>query len=904
MLRPLFDPTNQFNNKNGSILVGGKLYVYYINRTALADSWKDENKISLNTNPIILDNNGRAQVFVDTIYSYTLVVCDRNGKELFSQDISVNEGGGSGVSGMADITSDGTINVTTAISETGTTFNLGVNQDAVAMKSDISSFYNVDVKGGANISVSTAIDGLNKTFTISGSEGKIYDGISPIVVDNENNLISANSVGIGVQNPLTIVQDDDEAFILGVDSAFVSAVSGAASTSWVDENYMKISQLSSDDGYWVSYSGIPFAGEGSVGYEAGDYIDITNKVISVTGLQTELSDEQLSAISSVSSISSIVNNDINYISGVIDTNSADFSGYIDYVSASISGYQPLSPSAELSAGEGIGISVIDDKIVISADVTTNTLTSYYTKNETSSKEEIYDALNNKQDSLTLEQLSAISSVSSLELTGDYLDKASADTLYYPLNSNPSSYLVPSDLNGYATTSQTNYLSGTITSNSSDFSGYIDYLSGAITGGGYGKVYDGIDPIVVDNDNDEISINNVPFGVQEPLYVVQDTDNGYIIGCSGQGGTATGGDVYTSGFGYYDDRIASYSGSAFYWEQVPWISGWKNVNGNYQLNFGDTVTLISSMDVSGHKNHAVGVKGGSYTLPSLSISLNDQGQISSISGHELVGSTTDPTINVIAGQGIGITQVNDDLVISADVTNNTLTSYYTKTETDNLLTAKQDSLTGEVQNGLDQVYTNSANWNNSMSGLFLAEYGKTSYNDVKSAVDANRIVYCITGGRCAFLAYSASTNYEFQYYRSLTGHSDAQQGDQVFVYKIEKNTGSGTWSTTTREAYTRVSAGNGLSSTYGSNRITLGIKNIDTYATNTDLQYVSGQVDDKLTKSSADTLYQQIGDYLSGNVLDSVSGNWNDTYNAVSTNSSTWDSVTAKQDTISYTYVEV
>ena len=125
---------------------------------------------------------------------------------------------------------------------------------------------------------------------------------------------------------------------------------------------------------------------------------------------------------------------------------------------------------------------------------------------------------------------------------------------------------------------------------------------------------------------------------------------------------------------------------------------------------------------------------------------------------------------------------------------------------------------------------------------------------------------------------------------MNSHSDTQQGDEVFVYKITKNSGSGTWSITERNTFSRV--------------ITLGIKNISDYALNTDLQYVSGQVDDKLTKSSADTLYQQIGDYLSANVLDNVSGNWNDTYNAVSTNSSTWDTVTAKQDTISYTYVEV
>lgn len=95
-LVPLFDLTQQFNNKNGAVLVGGRLYVYYVGRSELATTWADEDAHAENTNPILLDNNGRAPVFVDNSYSYTLVVCDRNGAELFSQDITPGSVGGSG----------------------------------------------------------------------------------------------------------------------------------------------------------------------------------------------------------------------------------------------------------------------------------------------------------------------------------------------------------------------------------------------------------------------------------------------------------------------------------------------------------------------------------------------------------------------------------------------------------------------------------------------------------------------------------------------------------------------------------------------------------------------------------------------------------------------------------------
>ena len=90
-LRALWPVTQQFQAKNGSNLVSGKVYIYYQGRTALATTYHDEAGTVVNANPVLLDNNGRATVFVNTKYSYTIVVCDYYGKELFSQDITLHD---------------------------------------------------------------------------------------------------------------------------------------------------------------------------------------------------------------------------------------------------------------------------------------------------------------------------------------------------------------------------------------------------------------------------------------------------------------------------------------------------------------------------------------------------------------------------------------------------------------------------------------------------------------------------------------------------------------------------------------------------------------------------------------------------------------------------------------------
>jgi len=119
----------------------------------------------------------------------------------------------------------------------------------------------------------------------------------------------------------------------------------------------------------------------------------------------------------------------------------------------------------------------------------------------------------------------------------------------------------------------------------------------------------------------------------------------------------------------------------------------------------------------------------------------------------------------------------------------------------------------------------------ITGLVILSYGSSTWAEVLAAYTANKVVYCRASSnadpsigsqtRLAFMVYvnnaSTPTEIEFQYYRSISTHSDSDQGDQVFVYKINS---SGTWSVTTRKAYTKITAGTGLSSSYSSGTLTL------------------------------------------------------------------------------------
>ena len=119
----------------------------------------------------------------------------------------------------------------------------------------------------------------------------------------------------------------------------------------------------------------------------------------------------------------------------------------------------------------------------------------------------------------------------------------------------------------------------------------------------------------------------------------------------------------------------------------------------------------------------------------------------------------------------------------------------------------------------------------ITGMTILSYGHNTWADFLAAYTAQKVVYCRASSnsnpasgsqtRLAFMAYvnnaANPTEVEFQYYRSVSSHSATQQGDQVYVYKLNNK---GTWSVMVREAYSKVVAGSGLSSSYAGGAITL------------------------------------------------------------------------------------
>ena len=118
-------------------------------------------------------------------------------------------------------------------------------------------------------------------------------------------------------------------------------------------------------------------------------------------------------------------------------------------------------------------------------------------------------------------------------------------------------------------------------------------------------------------------------------------------------------------------------------------------------------------------------------------------------------------------------------------------------------------------------------------MTILSYGISTWNDFITAYNANKVVYCRASSkanpasgsqtRLAFMAYvdnaTTPTNVEFQYYRSASSHSDSQQGDQVYVYKL---TNAGAWTVTVRENYTKIVAGTGLKSSYSNGVLTISL----------------------------------------------------------------------------------
>jgi hypothetical protein len=76
----------QFFDDNGDALAGGFLYSYVAGTSTPAATYIDESEVTPNTNPIVLDSGGRADIFLAEGTSYKFVLTDLNDVPIWTLD--------------------------------------------------------------------------------------------------------------------------------------------------------------------------------------------------------------------------------------------------------------------------------------------------------------------------------------------------------------------------------------------------------------------------------------------------------------------------------------------------------------------------------------------------------------------------------------------------------------------------------------------------------------------------------------------------------------------------------------------------------------------------------------------------------------------------------------------------
>lgn len=330
---------------------------------------------------------------------------------------------------------------------------------------------------------------LSGNISITGSDVVIYntDGTLDITQQSiQNNVrryeINTKHKSFGVKEPLYFVEDSESATIIGCRSqsgdyattAYVeSVISGKLDISAYSSqsgNFLTDKFEYDDNNHITAYNHSAFAG-GGANYEAGDHIDITDNVISVTGLP-DIENAITSAVTNVEN--KFEYNENNYITAY---NNSAFAGKEysagDYVSIenntiSVTGLQPSGDYAtktELSGKQdtlsaGDGISIINNVISVTS--------------QGGGIEQVNhdDTLSGDGNSTPLGIANAEDYVKQDDLTGY---QPSGD--YYSA-SNPSGFITSDDLTGYATTALVSSVSSELYSAFSGISGDFELVAGS------------------------------------------------------------------------------------------------------------------------------------------------------------------------------------------------------------------------------------------------------------------------------------------------------------------------------------------------------------------------------------------------------------------------------------------
>ena len=361
----------------------------------------------------------------------------------------------------------------------------------------------VFVDGGWEHDSRGNITAYNNSAFVGSTNGGKYQGVLPIVVNNEEMKISAKSASLGVQEPLYLVEDSESATVIGIDNGAFPTFEGTT------------------DGKISAINGSAINAVAAVDYSAGDNIDISNHVISVTGLDSLSSDIVNQTKTEITSV--------NYAHTANIANSANSATYDSLgrkiVDTYLTAHQDWTNTIQNASGNAYNsavnwvvnqnylTAVTGDNTPYSAGANIDITEHVVSGKDWTSEIQAASSYAYEQSTGTVPDVTNLPYVQNTAL---YVDGGNNLTAISSYNVGHPQVPVSGESGVYFTKRD-----GTV---------YIGY-SGA-GGGGQGVDYTGIAPIVVNNVEHKISAQSAILGVQSPLYFVEDSESATVIGISG------------------------------------------------------------------------------------------------------------------------------------------------------------------------------------------------------------------------------------------------------------------------------------------------------------------------------------------------------------------------------------